>query len=267
MTTSSLHAHTLTRLERSERTDVLLREAQATTDPAHRERLLDEAVTINLGVAEAVANRYRNRGVAAEDLHQAAYEGLVKAVHKFDPTVRPDLLTYAVPTIRGEVQRWFRDQSWMVRPPRRLQERQWQVNRSMERLTQALGRQPTEEELTDDVGCTRAELAEAEAAYGCFQPPSLDRPVGGDDASPTLGDAIADPDEGDRAAAEARATLGPVVSRLNARDQRIIYLRFFEDQSQKDIGAELGVTQMQVSRLIQRILDDLRAGIGPLAVA
>jgi len=256
---------TISRAERSLRTDELLRAAQDCTDAARREQLLDEAVVINLGVAEAVANRYRNRGVPDEDLRQAAYEGLVKAVQRFDPSVRPDLLTYAVPTIRGEVQRWFRDQSWMVRPPRRLQERQWQVNRSIERLTQDLGRVPTDEEVSGDVGCTPAELAEAEAAYGCFAPASLDRSLT-DEAGPTLGDALAAHDDDGQQAAEARATLAPVVASLSDRDRRILYLRFFEDQSQKDIGAELGVTQMQVSRLIQRILDDLREEIGPVAV-
>src|SRR3954452_15702457 len=106
---------TLSRAEGSRRTGELLRRAHATDDLDLRDELLDEVILLNRGVAEAVANRYRGRGVSEEDLHQAAFEGLVKAVRKFDPTVRPDLLTYAVPTIRGEVQRWFRDQSWMVR--------------------------------------------------------------------------------------------------------------------------------------------------------
>ncbi|HCB07355.1 MAG TPA: hypothetical protein DEQ43_24420 [Nocardioides bacterium] len=137
----------ISRAERKQRTTELLLEAHATDDRERREALLDEVILINRGVAEAVANRYRGRSVPVEDLHQAAYEGLVKAVHKFDPTVRPDLLTYAVPTIRGEVQRWFRDQSWMVRPPRRLQERQWKVSRSIAHLEQELGREPTDDEL------------------------------------------------------------------------------------------------------------------------
>jgi RNA polymerase sigma-B factor len=257
VTTTQTHSHA--RAERSRLTHELLTEAHATDDQERRTALLDEVVVLNRGVAEAVANRYRGRGVAVEDLHQAAYEGLVKAVRKFDPAVRPDLLTYAVPTIRGEVQRWFRDQSWMVRPPRRLQEMQWRVSRCTETLQQELGREPTDDELCAHLGCTREELDETSQSFGCFQPPSLDRPIGGLDG-PTLGDAL--PQEADeQSAADARATLGPVVRTLPERDRRIIYMRFFQDRSQQDIGTELGVTQMQVSRLLERILRDLRTQI------
>src|SRR6187551_3185322 len=100
------------RAERTRRTEELFRQVVETDDPAHRQALLDEVVLINRCVAEAVAARYRGRGVPQEDLEQSAFEGLVRAVQKYDPTVSPDLLTYAVPTIRGMVQRWFRDQSW-----------------------------------------------------------------------------------------------------------------------------------------------------------
>jgi RNA polymerase sigma-B factor len=167
--------HPMTRAERSERTRELLERAHRTRREREREELLDEVVLINRGVAEAVAARYRGRGVPAEDLQQAAYEGLVKAVHKFDPNVRPDLLTYAVPTIRGEVQRWFRDQSWMVRPPRRIQELQWRISRSIDHLSQELGRPPSHGEVSKDVGCSTDELDEAVQGFGCFQPPSLAR--------------------------------------------------------------------------------------------
>jgi RNA polymerase sigma-B factor len=248
---------TVTRAERSRLTAELLEQAHATDDPEARMRLLDEVVLLNRGVAEAIANRYQGRGVATQDLHQAAYEGLVKAVHKFDPAVRPDLLTYAVPTIRGEVQRWFRDHSWMVRPPRRLQEMQWRVRRGMETLEQEMGREPSEAELSEELGCSPEELNEALQSFGCFTPPSLDQPLGRSDGGATLGD-VAAVEQADLGAAEARATLGPVVRQLSPRDRRIVYMRFFEDRSQKDIGAELGVTQMQVSRLLERILRDLR---------
>ena len=255
----SNEASALTHAERRTRTSELLREAHATEDAARRSELLDEVILLNRCVAEAVANRYRGRGVPAEDLHQSAFEGLVKAVHKFDPTVRPDLLTYAVPTIRGEVQRWFRDQGWMVRPPRRLQELQWQVGRSVESLSQELGRQPTDAELSEDIGCSRNELDEAVQSFGCFRPASLDRHIGFGDGD-TLADVLTIDDE-ERSEIESRAILAPVLRRMPERDRRILFLRFFEDQSQKEIGAELGVTQMQVSRLLSRILSDLRRQI------
>jgi RNA polymerase sigma-B factor len=256
-TTFDNDARPSSRDERSARTRRLLQEAHDTRDEAHRLELLDEVVLLNRGVAEAVAARYRGRGVAAEDLEQAAYEGLVKAVHKFDPTVRPDLLTYAVPTIRGEVQRWFRDQSWMVRPPRRIQELQWKISRSIDHLSQELGRPPSETELSNDVGCTTQELAEAVRGFGCFQPPSLDLPVG-ESATP-MGELIGTDDEREKGLVEAREALAPLVGKLSDRDRRILYLRFIEDQSQSEIGEALGVTQMQVSRLLERILRTMRA--------
>jgi len=251
----------LSRAERSRLTSELLLEAHVTHDESRRAQLLDEVILINRCVAEAVANRYRGRGVSDQDLHQSAFEGLVKAVHKFDPTVRPDLLTYAVPTIRGEVQRWFRDQSWMVRPPRRLQELQWRVSRSISTLSQELGRQPTDAELSEDVGCSPHELDETIRSFGCFQPASIDKPAGtGTAPGATLANVL--PVEQDELAqSEARVVLGPVVRRLPERDRRILYLRFVEERSQSEIGAELGVTQMQVSRLLARILRDLRRRI------
>ena len=253
-------ADALTRAERSRRTGELMRQAHATQDERRRSELLDEVILLNRCVAEAIANRYRGRGVSEEDLHQSAFEGLVKAVHKFDPTIRPDLLTYAVPTIRGEVQRWFRDQSWMVRPPRRLQELQWRVSRSIESLSQELGRQPSDAELSEHVGCSKDELDETIQSFGCFQPASIDKPVGSGTGT-TLADVLKDEDE-ERSSIEAQAILRPVLRRLPERDRRILFLRFFEDQSQKEIGAELGVTQMQVSRLLARILRDVHAQIG-----
>lgn len=245
------------RAERSDRTRQLLLEAHETTDEQRRLELLDEVVLLNRGVAEAVAARYRGRGVSSEDLEQAAYEGLVKAVHKFDPTVRPDLLTYAVPTIRGEVQRWFRDQSWMVRPPRRIQELQWKISRSIDHLSQELGRPPSDTEVSKDVGCSTEELDEAIQGFGCFQPPSLDLPVG-ESATP-MGELIGSGDDRETEIVDVRQTLGPVIGKLSDRDRRILYLRFIEDQSQSEIGDVLGVTQMQVSRLLERIFRTLRA--------
>lgn len=245
----------LTRAERAKQTSSLLEEAHH-ADDARRADLLDRVVLINRGVAEAVATRYRNRGVPLDDLHQVAYEGLTKAVRRFDPEQRKDLLTYAVPTIRGELQRYFRDIGWTIRPPRRVQETQWQVNRTVERLGHELGREPTAEEVADELGLDIDEYHEAAAAYGCFQVASLDQPAG--DGSPTVvGDLLAD-DDRDSAASEARVTLAPVVRRLSDRDRRILHLRYFEDLTQEEIGSDLGVTQMQVSRLLTRILGTLR---------
>ena len=246
----------LTRTERAEQTAALLDAAHRCSDPERAARLRERVVLINRGVAEAVAGRYRNRGIALDDLHQVAYEGLTKAVMRFDPTMRNDLLTYAVPTIRGELQRYFRDQGWTVRPPRRVQETQWQVNQVLDRLCHELGREPTPEEVCEDLGISIQDYQETMAAFGCFQPTSLDQPVAAESTA-SMGDLLP-ADDVDTSASEARVTLAPVVRRLPERDRRILYLRFFEDLTQEEIGQNLGVTQMQVSRLLTRILGTLR---------
>lgn len=246
----------LTRTQRSERTAALIAEAHACDDEDKKRLLLDEVIVINRGVAEAVASRYRGRGIAQDDLVQVAYEGLTKAVQRFDPSTRNDLLTYAVPTIRGEVMRHFRDHGWSVRPPRRVQELQWRVNQCIERLEHELGREPRSAEVIEELGIDAEDYREAIEAFGCFQPTSLDQPVR-TDATSSIGELI--PDIGDQhGAADARVALAPVVRRLSERDRRILHLRFFEDLTQAEIGEDLGVTQMQVSRLLSRILGTLR---------
>ena len=259
-----VHSRARSRAQRSTLTADLLGRAYATADPTERRRLLDEVVVANVGVAKAVASRYRSRGVPMDDLEQAALEGLVKAVRRFEPEQGKDLLTYAVPTIRGEVQRYFRDHSWMIRPPRRVQELQWRIARSIEDLEHELGRRPEDGEVQRDVGVSEGEFREAVAGYGCFHPPSLDKPL--NDSGLVLGDALAQDDAsgtGSHAAVEARTTLAPAMRTLSARDRRVVYLRFFEERSQSEIGRSLGVTQMQVSRLLSRILRDLRRDVGP----
>ncbi len=245
----------VSRAERSERTAALLDRA-AGCPPDERHALLEEVILLNRGVAEAVASRYQGRGLARDDLVQVAYEGLTKAVRRFDPATRNDLLTFAVPTIRGELLRHFRDHSWSVRPPRRVQELQWRVNQKIEELEQRLGHQPSDAEIKSAMGLSDEDYREAMEAFGCFQPTSLEQPAS-PGSSATLGDFIPEEDT-ESAASEARVVLSPVVRRLSERDRRILQLRFVEDLTQAEIGADLGVTQMQVSRLLSRILEDLR---------
>ncbi|WP_232675914.1 sigma-70 family RNA polymerase sigma factor [Nocardioides sp. R-C-SC26] len=252
----------LTRDERSALTDQLLRRAADVLNEAERERLLAEVIEINHRVARAVAARYRGRGVDLEDLEQAACEGLVKAVQRFDPESGHDLLSYAVPTIRGEVLRFFRDRSWSIRPPRRIQEMQWRINQSIDHLSLELGREPTPQELCEHLDIDRNEYAEVVTSFGCFTPPSLDQPVDGNEHS-SLGDAVADARD-PREAAEARVVLGPALTELSERDRTVLYLRFYEERTQQQIGDQFGVPQMQVSRWLSRILRDLRGQIGDL---
>ncbi len=248
------------RPSRAARTEVLLCRL-AGTSPPERDDLLEELVTLNMGVADAVVSRYRNRGVAVEDLRQVAYMALVRAAHRFDTDSGNDFLSYAVPTMRGEIRRYFRDQGWMVRPPRRVQELQQRLQQVSAVLQRQLGRDATPSELAAETGESLTDVTEALRGEGCFSPASLDRPVGDGEEADTLGDLLSDP-EADLAPAEARLLLGPAVRRLAERDRRILMLRFFGGLTQQEIAEDIGVTQMQVSRLLHRILTGLRADLG-----
>ncbi|MGA8992759.1 MAG: SigB/SigF/SigG family RNA polymerase sigma factor [Nocardioidaceae bacterium] len=242
--------------DRGTTTARLLAELHRTDDEAEQKALRAEVVVLNMGVARAIAHRYRQRGLAEDDLVQAAYVGLVKAVNGFDPSHERDFLSYAVPTVTGEVKRYFRDFGWSVRPPRRVQELQGSIAKTSSELTQRLGRSPRPTEVAEALGTDVESVIEALAADGAFTPASLDVPVG-DDGAATLGDLMPH-DEVDFASAEARVVLGPAVRKLAPRDRRILELRFFEGWTQEQIARDIGVTQMQVSRLLSRILRDLR---------
>jgi RNA polymerase sigma-B factor len=249
----------VSRPERRQRTGELLAEAATTADELRRRRLHDEVVRLNMDVAESIASRFRNRGIAEDDLTQVAYLGLGKAVRRYDPQAPHDFLSFAVPTIRGEVKRFFRDHGWTVRPPRRIQELQARIVSVDAALSQELGRKPRPREIAEALGEETEHVAAAMAANGCFTPVSLDAPVG-DEQAASVGDLLQCEDEGPRAV-DARVILAPAVRDLPERDRRILYLRFFEGRTQREIGDELGVTQMQVSRLLTRILGDLRTSL------
>jgi RNA polymerase sigma-B factor len=251
--------------DRAQRTQELLGRARAAdVDAVEVERLLGEVVLLNIEVAESIVMRYRNRGVPVEDLVQVACVGLVKAARGFDPGKSDNFLSYAVPTILGEVKRFFRDNAWVVRPPRRIQELQAEISAAAARLTHESGRVPSAQVLAAELGTDPGEVVEALAADGCFAPSSLDRSSGTvDDDGSSLADVLGDVDPG-FAHAEAVVALRPLCQRLSERDRRIIYLRFFHEWTQARIAQEFGVTQMQVSRLLSRILRDMRNQLADL---
>jgi RNA polymerase sigma-B factor len=253
-------ARTSGRAERADRTEELLRRAAGTSDELERRRLLDEVVVLNMGVANALAARYRSRGIAEDDLKQVAYLALVKAAQGFDYASGNDFLSYSVPTIRGEIKRHFRDCGWTVRPPRRIQELQSRIATADTDLSFSLGRSPRPSEIAAYLDESLEEVTEALASDGCFSPASLDRPVD-DDAGISIGDLMGFDDAG-QSAAEARVALAPAVRQLKERDRRILLLRFFHGWTQAEIASDIGVTQMQVSRLLSRILSDLRRDLG-----
>lgn len=249
----------LGRSQRQALTAELLTEAAAAGSERLRQRALDRVVLLNMGVARSLAARHRGKGISSDDLEQVAYLALVRAAAQFDPEQGRDFLTYAVPTIRGELKKHFRDAGWMVRPPRRTQEIQSKVVAARDELHQQHGRPPTMAEIGEALDEDPEAVSDALRAEGCFQPSSLDRPVGGPEGgTTTLGDLLVRPEEQETEAAEARVMLRPVVRRLRSRDQRILQLRFFEGRTQQEIADEIGVTQMQVSRLLSRIMQTLR---------
>jgi RNA polymerase sigma-B factor len=243
---------------RADTTLRMLREAAA-CDPEERRRLLHQVVTTNMCVATAIAARYRTRGIPTEDLQQVAYLALVKAAQGYDAEIGHDFLSYAVPTIRGEIKRHFRDLGWTVRPPRRIQELQARITAADAVLSQGLGRSPRPSEVAEHLGEDIEDVTEALATVGCFTPSSLDRPAG-EQGTMTVSDLLGSEDAG-QDAVEARVVLAPLVRGLAERDRRILLLRFFHGWTQQEIADDIGVTQMQVSRLLTRIMADLRKGL------
>jgi len=224
-------------------------------DGAVREGLLDQIIRLNMVIAGELARRYHGRGIAADDLDQVANLGLVKAVQGFDPGQGNDFLSFAVPTIRGEIRRYFRDFGWAIRPPRSVQELQSRITTAEGELFQALGRSPRPSEIAGHLGVELELVVDSLAANGCFAPMSLDAPVAEGDTAPA--DRLGGLDSS-FATAEARIVLGRILGDLSPRDRQILEMRFFGGCTQAEIGAEIGVTQMQVSRLLSRLLLRLR---------
>jgi RNA polymerase sigma-B factor len=232
----------------------------ASVHRAERERWArQELVLANEPIARAIAHRYRNRGEPTEELLQTARLGLVKAANGYVPDRGVDFLAYAVPTMTGEVKRYFRDQGWAVRPPRRLQELGMRMNRIRGELEHQLGRSPTVPELARELGVDPEDVIETLASAQSYQSVSLDAPSpsAGPDANVSLADTLGGDDD-QYALVEDIASLKPLLARLPARERRILALRFFDELTQQQIGERVGVTQMQVSRLINRSLTRLR---------
>jgi RNA polymerase sigma-B factor len=246
--------------DRNEQTRELFLQAATAASPEDRQRLLEEVIVLHVGLAHAEASRYRSRGVPLDDLRQVAALALTKAARGYDVTAGHDFLSYAVPTIRGELRKYFRDHGWMIRPPRRIQELQARINAAEAELSNKLGRSPQPVEIADHLDECVESVIEALASDGCFVPASLDHPAGTEGAA-TLGDLLPF-DDSSPSASEARLMLRPVLRRLGERDRQILAMRFYEGLTQREIAERIGVTQMQVSRLLTRILGQLRTGVG-----
>jgi RNA polymerase sigma-B factor len=234
--------------------DRLLEELSRCTVRAHRERLRQEVVLAALGLADALAQRYAGRGLDPDDVRQIARLGLIKAVDAFDPRRGYPFGAFAVPSIRGEVKRFFRDSSWAVRPPRRLQEVGALLLECEARLAQELQREPNDEELAAGMGVTSQDVRAARASRAAYTSVSLDAPLPGTDFVPAPVDAGVEQFE----ILHERDALAWAISCLTDRERLIVRLRFDEEFTQEQIGRVLGVSQMQISRLLVRIVGRLR---------
>lgn len=244
---------------RQDETAEIVRQLRECSDERQRIRLREQLVVVNLPVATSIALRYRSRGEAVDDLVQAAHLGLVKAAGGFDPARGPNFLAYAVPTISGEVKRHFRDQGWDIRPPRRIQELRAEVERVSADLTQTLGHAPRLSEIAAHLNASEDDVVECVASADLYHVHSLDAPVSGADdlaVGDNLGDV--DPMIGQ---IEDVLSVRPLLDQLSPREQRILALRFFSGWTQQQIADDVGVTQMQVSRLITKALRRLREGL------
>ncbi|HET8598912.1 MAG TPA: SigB/SigF/SigG family RNA polymerase sigma factor [Segeticoccus sp.] len=237
-----------------------LAEAAEVTD-AEREEILAEVIVDQLPLARSIAARYRDRGEPLEDLVQVASMALVMAVKRYRPGHGVSFSAFAVPTITGELRRHFRDHGWSIRPPRRVQELRPRLRQGIEDLTQELHRPPSVAELAEHLDVPAEEILETQSATTSYHNLSLDGPVrqsSGDDVSASLSDTVGAPDDGFELVVE-RVSAAPLLASLSERDQRVLALRYLDGCTQQQIADEIGVTQMQVSRLLSRSLQRLQA--------
>ena len=230
------------------------------TTPAGRTTARDDLVHLHLPLVEHCARRFRNRGEPFEDLVQVGTIGLLKSIDRFDSDRGVEFSTYATPTIIGEIKRYFRDKGWAIRVPRRLQELRMQIGAATAELTQSLGRSPTPRELAESIGCSVEEIIEGIESSNAYSTLSLDAGDDTEDGGNTMLDAIGIEDE-NLEHVEIRESLKPLLDALEPREKKILLLRFFRNKTQTEIAQEIGVSQMHVSRLLSRTLDQLRVSL------
>jgi RNA polymerase sigma-B factor len=219
-------------------------------------------VGLNLTLVRFAAGRFRGRSEPMEDIVQVGTIGLIKAINRFDPERETEFPTFALPTITGEIKRFFRDTGWAVHVPRRMQELRLELARATDELGQLLDREPTRAELAAHLGLTAEEVGEGLVAANGYSVSSLEARLGDGDGEGDPGVSIADrvgaPDPG-MEGIENLESLKPLMARLPERERTILSLRFGAELTQSQIGEELGISQMQVSRLLAKALRALRA--------
>lgn len=222
----------------------------------------DEIVTMHLPLVQHLARRFRDRGEMQDDLVQVGTIGLIKAVDRFDPDRGVEFSTYATPTILGEIKRHFRDRGWSIRVPRRLQEMRQQIGMATAELSQKTGRSPTIRELAEYLEVDEDDVIEGIESAQAYSTLSIDAGGGGgdDDDSSSISDTMGSEDEA-LEGVEYRESLKPLLAKLSERERQIIMMRFFKNMTQAQIAEEVGVSQMHVSRLLNKALAELREGL------
>lgn len=245
-----------------EKTRELFRRFKEEGDMDARERL----VMSHLNLVRFIANKFKNRGEPIDDLIQVGYLGLLKAIDRFDPSRGLEFTTFATPTIMGEIKRHFRDKGWSVRVPRRLQELSAKVNQATDTLTSQLQRSPTIAEIADYLDATVDEVLEAMESSSAYSSVSLEAPTGADDDdTPSVIDRYATEDS-DLAFTDDRIIIEEALASFSPRERDVIEMRFLKGMTQIEIAEKLGISQVQVSRLLRRTLKKIQDKIDPEGV-
>ncbi len=236
--------------------DAIMAFATADAGDPDRPQLRERAIEAWLPMARRLASRYRNRGETYGDLAQVAVEGLIKAVDRYQPGRGVEFPGFAIPTVTGEIKRHFRDRTWFVHVPRRLQELWQRISAAGDELTHRNGHQPTVAELAAHLGIGEEEVLEGLEGARAYTATSLSTPVG-EDTDATLGDLLGGEDH-ELELAELHIALGPAFKVLDEREKTLLSLRFYGNMTQSDIADKLGISQMHVSRLLAKALGKLR---------
>lgn len=239
-------------------TNELFAMLRAAQDPNLRARIRECLINRHEGLVRHVVKDYLGSGESYEDLYGVGMLGLINAVDRFDPERGNRFATFAVPTIRGEIRRYFRDKTWGVRVPRRIQELSLKARDTLEHFTQTHGRTPTYEELARELGVTEEEVIEALEVSRQYDLPSIEQGSEDDEEGLAGVDRAGAPDADIEAIAD-RDAIWRAVQKLPPRERMVILLRFFAGLSQQQVGERLHVSQMHVSRLQHRALEKLRA--------
>lgn len=237
----------------------VLFERLAATTPGSVEHAVARDALINrcIPLADHIARKFSGRGEPFDDLSQVARVGLVHAVDRFDLSRGSNFLSFAVPTIMGEVRRYFRDNTWAMRVPRRVKETHLRIGAAVDQLSQRLGRSPTAKEIAAELEVDPDEVTQAVIAGNAYQPTSIDAASVGRDSDASLLDTLGE-EESQFDRVEEYIAVRPLLAGLPERERRILTMRFFESMTQTQIAAQLGISQMHVSRILAKTLARLR---------